>query len=116
MIYLTKYVIEGIQGSLDLCRTPYPYPRPRYQVSVYRTNIGLLVFNNTADSSSDSHSSEESDQNEGQSSRSPEQEVKVRVLTEKEMNELGAKILKAELMGNQVCENKMSCVMRKPVC
>ena len=62
-----------------------------------------VIFNKTADSSSDSHSSEESAQ-DGESSRSPEPEVKVRVLTEKEMNELGAKILKAELMGNQVCE------------
>lgn len=64
-------------------------------------------------SSSSSLSSDSSDSrsDEGQSSRSKQgsgsQEPPPRILTEKEMNDLGAKIVKAEIMGNQEQANKL---------
>jgi hypothetical protein len=62
----------------------------------------LMLINKIffAESSSDS-SDEDSDKGERskvkQRSRSP-----VRILSEKEMNDLGAKIVKSEIMGNEV--------------
>jgi hypothetical protein len=59
----------------------------------------LFFFVDSSDSSSD----------EAQSSRSKQgsrsQEPPPRILTEKEMNDLGAKIVKAEIMGNQVSQS-----------
>lgn len=50
---------------------------------------------------SSSESSSEDDDSDRRSSKKPV-ETPVVILSEKEMNELGAKILKADLMGNEV--------------
>ena len=55
----------------------------------------------SASSSSDSESSS-SESDKGESSMSQETKVTQKILSEKEMNELGAKILKLEIMGNKV--------------
>ena len=56
------------------------------------------------DSSSDSSSSSSSSESEAEPERksTPEPPPPVKILTEKEMNQLGAKIVRAELMGNAV--------------
>jgi hypothetical protein len=67
-------------------------------------------FINVAPSSSSSSSSSSSEQSPQKSQKAvkqvalPAEEVKptVKPLTEQEMNQLGAKIVKAELMGNEV--------------
>ncbi|KAL4230580.1 hypothetical protein ACF0H5_010958 [Mactra antiquata] len=65
------------------------------------------VSSSSSSSSSSSESSDsDSSSDEGQSSRSnkgqkSEKSAPVRILSEKEMNDLGAKIVKAEIMGNE---------------
>lgn len=65
----------------------------------------------SSSSSVSSSSSESSDSDEGHKSGSHQasrsQESPVKILTEKEMNDLGAKIVKAEIMGNQEQANKL---------
>lgn len=58
----------------------------------------------SSSSSDSSESSSDEDSDKGQSSRSNQEQRSmppVRILSEKEMNDLGAKILKAEIMGNE---------------
>ncbi|XP_052276892.1 CWF19-like protein 2 isoform X2 [Dreissena polymorpha] len=62
----------------------------------------------TSSSSSDSNSSESSDDDrKGQGSISSLKQPEVRILSEKEMNDLGAKIVKAEIMGNEELAAKL---------
>ena len=57
------------------------------------------------DSSSSSSSSSDSEEGEEQPQREKSPSPEVEILTEQQMNELGAKIIKAEIMGNQVIRN-----------
>ena len=62
-----------------------------------------FILDSSSSSSSSSDSEEEEEQERHQREKSPSPEVEV--LTEQQMNELGAKIIKAEIMGNQVIRN-----------
>ncbi|KAL3879004.1 hypothetical protein ACJMK2_031326 [Sinanodonta woodiana] len=79
-------------------------------------NIGQSVRKRKSPSSSGSESSSDSSGNEQsesdsegsvQDQRSPTPEPEVKILSEKEMNELGAKIVKAELMGDDELAQKL---------
>ena len=65
--------------------------------------IFLILSESSSDSSGKEQSESDSEGSE-QGQRSPTPEPEVKILSEKEMNELGAKIVKAELMGDDVSE------------
>jgi len=70
-------------------------------------NVDLLLMSNhfilIGSSSTEDSSSSSSSENEAESESSNIIESAPKILTEQELNELGAKMVKAELMGNEVC-------------